>query len=113
MHNKMEIDPYWHAIHDYFNLSTIPIIITFNAHLFSDFNSNNLLIYVYIFLIYVILDTLWVILKPQSVASPQTIVIHHLITIAGLVLTLALDFHFAILGSVGGLIEINKFFLIL
>jgi hypothetical protein len=107
------MDPYWHYTHDIFNLLSIPVILTSNIYLLNNFNPYNLSVYIYIFVLYIFLDTLWLILKPQSVASPGTIIVHHIISIIGLVLTLQLDFHFAILGTFGGLIEFNTLFLIL
>ena len=68
----MEVDPFWHKYHDYFNLIVIPVILALNIYLFLEYNPTNLAIYIHGFIIYMVADTLWLIIRPRSVASPAT-----------------------------------------
>jgi hypothetical protein len=108
----MEIDPYWHKTHDQFNLLLLPIVLLFDFFLFYDWCSFKLQIYLIIFSIYVIIDGLWIFFIPNSVASPNTILVHHIVTLIGIILNLIMGLDYAILGAFGGLVEVNTFFLI-
>lgn len=107
-----EIDPIWHFRHDILNLVSIPIIVGLNINVFLNWDVLTFAFYIKAFILYCFIDTVWLILKPKSVASPTTIFYHHIATIAGLVAVLNVGPEFIIIGAAGGLIEINTFFLI-
>lgn len=97
-------------IHDYFNLAALPPIcaLTVLALLNTAVWSQPL---VFWFGMYVIADTVWIALKPGIVASPLTLIGHHLVTISLLwnALTYAPHLHFAKYMTI---VEVNTFFLI-
>lgn len=87
--SKSEVDPYWHQKHDEFNLIYLPFvvvtIINYGYHYLQNPTSADVdsayAIMSVVFLLYSALDTLWIIAKPNSVASPSLIIIHHIIAI--------------------------------
>jgi hypothetical protein len=101
-----------HKRHDLFNLIALPFLIFANLYFIWIWNQDTLIIFTFIFLFYIIVDCLWVVVIPNCVASPQTIIFHHIVTAAGLSLNLSLPFEFATITALGGLIEINTFLLI-
>jgi len=107
------VDPYWHKAHDIFNLISLPIVIASNVALFLNWGLVRLYVFVAVFSVYIFLDLVWVVVLPRCVASPTTIIIHHIFTALGLLAMLIMDFDFCILGASGGFIEVNTFFLIL
>lgn len=68
--------------------------------------------YIQVFMLYILIDTVWVLVKPKSVVSPQTILIHHVGTLAGLVSVFNMGPEYIIVGAAGGLLEVNTFLLI-
>lgn len=102
-----EVDDFWHKRHDLFNLIYLPILLGSNIYALAYWTQPNLSIYLYVFITYMLLDSAWVLIIPRCVASPSTILFHHVATFFGLIATYLLDFDFAILGCVGGLVEVN------
>ena len=87
--SRGEVDPYWHQRHDEFNLIYLPFvvatIINYGYYYIQNPASSDVdsayVIMSFVFLLYSALDTLWIIAKPNSVASPSLIIIHHIIAI--------------------------------
>ena len=102
----------WPRLHDLFNLSVLPIICASNVlylllreeyYLWAQFS---------IFTIYLIADSIWVLLRPLSVASPSTIIIHHTLCLIGWIFQHINDPSLSQWTSLGLLAEINAIFLI-
>jgi len=105
------VNDYWHTCHDYFNLIVLPLVIFSNLLYLS--NDDHFVIQFCTFLCYIAFDTLWLIFIPQSVASPGTIIIHHLVCILGWSLpVLTNQFYLMNWASSAVLVEINTWFLI-
>jgi hypothetical protein len=102
----------YHRLHDIFNLAALPLICGANI-LYLILGFDNLLeIQFYLFTLYLIFDTIWVLILPQSVASPSTITQHHLVVLLGWVIPHYSDPSLSRWCSLGLLVEINTFFLI-
>ena len=106
----------WHRRHDLFNLLTLPFIcgvnllyLTTNALYISDML---LWLQFYLFALYLILDTVWVVVRPQSVSSPSTIISHHIVCLIGWIVPQMSDVYLSRWTSLGLVVEINTFFLI-
>ncbi len=69
------IDNYCHAMHDKFNLLVLPVISFLSMSYFVDKDCYYLLFYT--FLSYMIIDSLWLVIAPKTVASPKVILVHH------------------------------------
>ena len=70
-------------IHDYFNIISLPfIIITDWIYLINPYLLEFDLLF-YLFTIYMIVDLIWLLLKPKSVGSPGSIMFHHVISVLG------------------------------
>jgi hypothetical protein len=102
----------YHRLHDVFNLATLPLICGANI-LYLILGFDNLLeMQFYLFTLYLLSDTIWVLILPQSVASPSTITQHHLVVLLGWVIPHYTDPSLSRWCSLGLLVEINTFFLI-
>jgi hypothetical protein len=78
------MDTVWNKRHDIFNLSILPIFCVLNCiYLFGNSNLFYWYLQFWFFNYYVIIDTIWLILIPQSVPSPFIILIHHGIVLFG------------------------------
>ena len=66
----------------------------------------------WLFCIYMVADIVWLTVKPETVASPQTIVVHHVFALMG-VLMGVLEQRWSWWCSLGLLVEINTVFLLL
>jgi cellulose synthase/poly-beta-1,6-N-acetylglucosamine synthase-like glycosyltransferase len=110
---QSEVDEEWHELHDLMNLATLPFIIFTNL-IYLCVDSSNIYFWLQfcIFAAYLAIDTLWVFVIPRSVASPQTILIHHLVTMVGWSLPILFGMHLAKWCAVGLLVEINTWLLI-
>ena len=73
------IDTYCHTIHDKFNLLVLPIVSFLAVAYFINVDYYYLLFYV--FLCYMLLDSLWLAIYPRTVASPGVIITHHIMVI--------------------------------
>lgn len=70
-------------IHDYFNIISLPfIIITDWIYLINPYLLEFDLLF-YLFTIYMLVDLIWLLLKPKSVGSPGSIMFHHVISVSG------------------------------
>lgn len=114
MGEAAKIDAYWHFWHDIFNLIALPLICMANVHfLYVNDSHSAYLLNFFAFVVYLVLDTFWVIVVPKCVASPTTILAHHAITLLGW----SLPIIFPSSGleawcSKGLLVEFNTFLLI-
>lgn len=102
----------YHRRHDIFNLVFLPFVCGSNILYLVLKNDNLLEIQFYLFTLYLILDTIWVLILPQSVASPSTITRHHIVVLFGWVIPHFSDPSLSRWCSLGLLVEINTFFLI-
>ena len=102
----------WPRLHDLFNLSVLPIICASNFlylllredfYLWAQFS---------IFTVYLMADSIWVLFRPLSVASPSTIIIHHTVCLIGWTIQHISDPSLSQWTSLGLLAEINAIFLI-
>eukprot|EP01040_Poterioochromonas_malhamensis_P001084 gene1084-1149_t len=106
-----EIDELWHSRHDIFNLLVLPLVIGANClYLFESYDWY--WIQFWSFFLYILVDTLWLIIKPRSVVSPCAIIAHHIVCIIGWVLPALYDQIYADWVSYGLLVEVNTWFLI-
>lgn len=128
------IDNYMNKLHDQFNLLVLPVICAFYVwHMHSLFTAppdaqqfdgvimsprtrvpegNESWNYMWwAFWWYIALDTAWVIMYPESVASPTTIIVHHVVCLVGWhVVAVWSDWEYFI--SAGLIVEFNTWFLI-
>jgi hypothetical protein len=98
------VDPYWYKLHDIFNIISIPIVAIPNlvyilrakyvgfenmpsvlAHLDSGYVDDDAFYHFlhWLFVAYLIIDTVWVIVRPRSVPAPVMIVLHHIVSLLG------------------------------
>lgn len=106
----MVLNEVWHYRHDMTNLCFLPFVIIPNILYLSNPLSSFFSSLQYIsFFAYVAFDTLFVALIPSCVASPSTIIYHHLLVALGW-LAIILDNTFYYHISFGILVEINTFF---
>ena len=102
----------WPRLHDLFNLLVLPIICASNVLYLVIREEHYLWAQFSIFTIYLILDSIWVLFRPRSVASPSTIIIHHIVCLIGWIIPHISDPSLSLWFSLGILVEINTFFLI-
>lgn len=106
------LDPVWFRYHDIFNLIALPIVcITNITYLVDTASERYFYLQYFCFVVYVLTDTLWLIMKPNSVSSAATILPHHFICLVGWNITL-INKSLARWISLAVLVEINTFFLI-
>jgi len=118
--------------HDYFNLLCLPVVISLNLSYFlhvtrfslegnylqiTNIAENSPSKYAeslnfWVFNTYILVDTLWIIISPDSVPSAPPLIFHHFGTMIGWVSPV---FHqrWAFWSSLAALVETNTFFLIL
>jgi hypothetical protein len=102
----------WHKLHDIFNILALPVICVANI-LYLRYNGDSLLwLQFYLFTLYLLVDTIWVVLRPQSVSSPSTIISHHILCLIGWIVPHISDPSLCRWTALGVLVEINTFFLI-
>jgi hypothetical protein len=107
------VNEHWHQLHDYFNLWILPFVCLPCIYFcFFDRSITSYYIQYYSFLIYMIADFLFVVMIPNCVASPETIIIHHIITLIGWNSPLYGEFSLSNWICFGTLVEINTWFLI-
>lgn len=108
---EMSVDPVDHKNHDYFNLIVLPFVCVVCGRAFIGLD---VLLFFKTFTFYIVVDSLWVLFKPKCVASPNTILIHHVVVLLLLfsLFSLGEDREIVKLMASGGLIEINTWFLI-
>lgn len=107
----MTVDPVWFYYHDFFNLVTLPGICLLNIY-YLLWDDNQYYPQYTAFFIYLLVDTTWLVVKPNSVASAASVLPHHLICIVGWNIPTLIDMSYAHFISIGVLVEINTFFLI-
>lgn len=122
INSRHNIDEIWFRRHDIFNLIALPLVSFFNivyliSIIFFRVNHVTQLSLYYteyaIFQAYLTIDTLWLLLKPNSVASASSILPHHIISMFGWNTPFIFDIKYSFLMSIGILVEMNTFFLIL
>ncbi len=79
----VELDIKWVYRHDLWNIFTLPIVVFVNWYYLVYPSEYSRSVQYYGFLIYIGLDTLWVLIVPKCVGSPKMILGHHLVTMAG------------------------------
>lgn len=105
------VDEHWHRIHDIFNLICLPwILLVTSLHLYE--GSQWFWIQFWVFLSYLLVDTLWLVLKPKSVASPTVIIGHHIVCLVGWIQPAFNERKYSVWISQCVLVEINTWFLI-
>jgi hypothetical protein len=128
--DKPVVDDYLNRMHDEFNLVCLPLVIVgYLWHTYacmsqpSDLDQitifslpriSNDVSWTYLwwcFTIYIYVDTMWVMLYPESVGSPITIIIHHVICSIGWMIIFAWPGWEWYIAS-GLIVEINTWFLI-
>ena len=102
----------WHSRHDAFNILALPVVCTLNVLYLLTESENFLRLQFFSFLLYLSTDTLWVLIKPESVASPLTIIIHHIVCLYAWVDPYIYAPEFSKWISAMLLVEINTFLLI-
>ena len=102
----------WHRKHDAFNLIVLPFVCGTNVLYLTSGKDSLLWLQFYLFALYLLFDTLWVTVRPQSVASPSTIIFHHLVCLIGWIVPHYSDPSLSMWTSLGLAVEVNTFFLI-
>ena len=110
----MAIDQFWFKAHDMFNLVCLPLVLLPNVLYVFDLGSERYFMLQYVvFLTYMIVDSIWLIIKPNSVPKVETILYHHLITAIGWNFPVVGDMEYRRVIALGPLVEFNTFFMIL
>jgi TLC domain len=99
-------------LHDVFNLVALPIVSASNVSFLIMREEKFMWAQFYAFAVYILADTVWVMLRPQCVASPSTIIIHHVVCLIGWVVPHLIDTSLAFWMSLGVVVEINTILLI-
>ena len=97
--------------HDAFNLCVLPIVVVCSLITILREPAVKPVLF-YTFLSYVIVDTLWLAIKPSSVASPLFIIGHHFVTAAAWIFAYLDGDELWKWGLIGPLVEINTWFLL-
>mmetsp|Transcript_24451 Transcript_24451/g.35946 ORF Transcript_24451/g.35946 Transcript_24451/m.35946 type:complete len:204 (+) Transcript_24451:79-690(+) len=108
------VDPVMHRRHDLFNLFCLPVILYYLSCFLIDFYRGNHADFLFVFSVgevYFLVDTLWLIIWPHSVASPKLIIGHHFLSALGWYLPILVP-DLAPWVSACLLVEVNTFFLI-
>ncbi|KAJ1420236.1 hypothetical protein B484DRAFT_453160 [Ochromonadaceae sp. CCMP2298] len=101
----------WNIRHDWFNLTLLPPVLYLNIYyLLVDRGTYERQFHA--FFGYLLLDTLWLLLIPQSVASPITIILHHLVCLVGWSVPQFNGNLYAEYLSLGVVVEVNTWLLI-
>jgi hypothetical protein len=89
MANNYYVIDVWHARHDLFNLTVLPLICIYTAYYLcwcTPADSGRDVFTAceyYLFTMYLLVDIVWLALIPNSVASPATIIGHHTVCLVG------------------------------
>jgi len=81
-----ETDFRWLIRHDWWNISTLPVVVLCNwVYLFNEEQQWALSLQFWSFLVYIVCDTFWILLIPQCVGSSARLVIlaHHAVCLVG------------------------------
>ena len=108
------VDPVLHRRHDLFNIVALPIIIYFLIIFLTAYRTNIYAPFTNVCAIgevYFLIDTVWLLLFPRSVSSPNVIIGHHFIAALGWYCPM---WEPSLAGYVAAclLVEVNTFFLI-
>lgn len=79
-----EFDINWSNKHNTWNLIWLPIVIIINIILLLNWTPFVETVFTNTFITYLSLDYVWLLIKPCSVSSPEVILFHHCVTIAGI-----------------------------
>lgn len=110
LRDRAMVDVVWNLRHDYFNLAVLPIICGVNL-LYLFCGDGYYVTQYWMFLLYMAVDALWLVLIPQTVPSPVTIVAHHLVCLLGWNIPRFADGRYQNWLSLGLLVEINTWLL--
>ena len=97
----------WSNYHDMWNIIWLPIVFSTNIYLLFNLNIYSEEIFVNVFLLYLVLDMLWLIVKSCSVVNPRLICAHHIVSIIGVILIPYLDYDTKYMICLATLTEIN------
>ena len=105
------VRPWSYKVHDYINVPIVGILASLCVAGLIDLV--NTYVVTKIFVIYIILDTIWILIFPDSIPSMASfIVLHHVLTFCILLHPLRYPEH-SIETCRDGIVELNTFFLIL
>ena len=105
------VDEKWHRIHDIANILVLPLVIAVNLLYLLGGDTHAKLQFL-VFLTYIVFDTIFILVKPDCVASPKVIAAHHMLVMFGWSWMLV-DDTFYRWASYGLLVEINTWFHVL
>ena len=103
--------------HDYFNIVTLPLVFISNTYFLStadhnDANSFQYKLQSWLFSLYMLIDTTWLIFYPRSVPAPKFIICHHLVSLLGFqMVTWTGDYKYVDIPSELLIVEINTWLL--
>lgn len=120
------MDLKWYRIHDIINLIILPVVFAANVrYLYTVKGSVQAdtwyWVQFWVFLAYIIFDTVFIAVIPRCVASPTTIILHHLVCVVGWSLPALYiasgtgmpdSMKYGRFVAYGALVEFNTFFLI-
>lgn len=97
----------WSNRHDKWNIVWLPIVFLTNIYMLFNWTPLNEQFFIIIFLLYLITDLIWLIIKPCSVANPAVIYLHHMVSIIGVIIIPQLDEELRHIIFISTLTEIN------
>lgn len=103
--NNFDIN--WSHKHDIYNLIYLPIIVLINLYVIFNHNVDTIKYFMIFFLGYLLIDFTWILLVPSSVSSPNIILLHHIVTVLGIILIPYLDKNTQYIILLGSLVETN------
>ena len=111
MKSGVRIRPWSYKVHDFINVPLVGILASLCVA--GILNLVNTSIVTKIFVVYIILDTIWIVIFPESIPSlANFIILHHILTFCILLHPLRYPEH-SIETCRDGIVELNTFFLIL
>lgn len=93
--------------HNNWNIVFLPIVFTMNIYLLLDWSTSFEMLFVAVFLIYLVLDFVWICVKPCCVMTPGIILMHHVVTIMGVTMIPYMDNELKSVICLASLVEIN------
>jgi len=119
------VDQKWFFYHDLFNMIALPIVYGATQYYHLQDDESFFYVQFFVFISYLILDTIWLLIKPDSVASIKSVLPHHFICLMGWNLNEINKYYLLYKGlpspgpkydrfiSIGALVELNTFLLVL
>ena len=100
-------DIYWSDKHDIWNIIWLPLVFLTNIYLLAVWNQTAETAFVTVFLLYLVLDFIWLLVKPCSVSTPKIMLLHHCVTILGVSFIPYLDNEMKYIICLATLVEFN------